>query len=166
MGNSWHVWQKRVRVGETPMGKGIFALRSFRRSQVIGIIQGIVCTDPEYGSAYCMDIGENRSLEPIAPFRYLNHCCDPNAELVGIAHLRHGPTGQLLLEAARDIPCGEEITIDYAWQAEHAIPCQCGSAKCRGWIVSAEEWLRQGAEFSIANASAVVAQPVAAAEMN
>ena len=25
--------------------------------QVIGVIQGVVCTDPHYGSAYCMDIG-------------------------------------------------------------------------------------------------------------
>lgn len=139
MGNSWHNWQRRVRIGETPVGKGVFALRAFRRGQVIGVIQGIVCTDPEYGSAYCMDIGGNRSLEPIAPFRYVNHSCEPNAELVGIAHERHGPTGQLLLESTRDILVGEQITIDYAWQAEDAIRCLCGSEKCRGWVVAEEE---------------------------
>jgi hypothetical protein len=165
MGNSWHNWQKRVRIGETPVGKGIFALRPFRRGQVIGVIQGVVCTDPQYGSAYCMDIGGNRSLEPIAPFRYLNHSCEPNAELVGITHERHGPTGQLLLESTRDILPGEELTIDYAWQAEHAIPCHCGSQNCRGLIVCKEECKVQRS-LSSANASAVVAQPLAAAEMN
>src|SRR6476619_2302017 len=107
MANSWHVWQKRVRVGETPVGKGVFALRAFRKGQVIGVIQGVAASDPQYGSEYCMDLGENRTLEPIAPFRYLNHSCQPNAELVGIVHSRLGPTGQLLLEAARDISAGE-----------------------------------------------------------
>jgi hypothetical protein len=105
---------------------------------VIGVIQGIICNDPQYGSVYCMDIGRSRSIEPIAPFRYLNHCCEPNAELVGIDHQRHGPTGQLLLQATRDIAVGDEIRIDYAWQPEHAIPCRCGSVNCRGWIVCQE----------------------------
>jgi hypothetical protein len=86
-----------------------------------------------------MDLGGNRSLEPIAPFRYVNHSCDPNAELVGVEHFRHGPTGQLMLEACRDIATGEEIAIDYAWRAEDAIPCHCSSQNCRGWIVALEE---------------------------
>jgi len=29
---------------------------------------------------YCMDIGNGRVLEPHAPFRYVNHSCEPNCE--------------------------------------------------------------------------------------
>jgi hypothetical protein len=39
----------------------------------------------------------------------------------------------------RTIEPGEELTIDYAWPAEAAIPCACGAAGCRCWIVAAEE---------------------------
>lgn len=141
MANSWHVWKKRVRVGNTPVGRGVFALRDFRPRQVIGVIQGVVCRDPAYGSAYCMDLGGNRSLEPIAPFRYLNHSCQPNAEIVGLAYGRHETdwADQLLVEALGEIPSGDEITIDYAWTADCAIPCLCGSADCRGWVVDPRE---------------------------
>jgi hypothetical protein len=43
------------------------------------------------------------------------------------------------LVALRVIQPGEELTIDYAWEAEAAIPCGCGSANCRGWIVDEAE---------------------------
>jgi hypothetical protein len=132
---SYHAWQSRVRVGDTTVGRGVFALRRFRPGKIIGVIQGIVCHDPEYGSAYCMDLGENRSLEPIAPFRYLNHSCEPNAEIVSIANAPRQRTDQLFLEAVREIRPGDQITIDYAWSSDDAIPCQCGAAACRGWIV-------------------------------
>jgi hypothetical protein len=51
-----------------------------------------------------------------------------------------GATGSLSLwlEILREISPDEQITIDYAWPAEAAIPCQCGTASCRGWIVSEE----------------------------
>jgi uncharacterized protein len=137
MANSWHVVHKRVRVGETALGRAVFALRNFRPGQVIGVIQGAVVNDPEYGSEYCMDLGHHRSLEPIAPFRYLNHSCAPNAEIITFTY---GPyatdrPSQLFLEAIRPIAPGDEITIDYAWSAECAIPCRCGSTDCRGWVV-------------------------------
>ena len=34
---------------------------------------------------------------------------------------------------------GDELTIDYAWEAEAAIPCLCAAENCRGWIVAIEE---------------------------
>jgi hypothetical protein len=141
MANSWHVVHKRVRVGETALGKAVFAIRRFQKDQVIGVIQGAVIDDPEYGSSYCMDLGNDRSLEPIAPFRYLNHSCDPNAEIFSFTY---GPyssdrPNQLFLQALRPIKPGDEITIDYAWTADCAIPCLCGSTKCRGWVVDEAE---------------------------
>ena len=137
MSRSWHVWQNRVRIDDTPVGKGLFALRSFRKEQVVGVIQGRIIDDAAYGSLYCMDLGGTRSLEPIEPFRYLNHSCEPNCELFNwdYGEFHSQPPRQLFLSALRTIRLGEELTIDYAWSADAAIPCLCGSRNCRGWVV-------------------------------
>jgi D-alanine-D-alanine ligase len=52
-----------------------------------------------------------------------NHSCDPNTVFVG-----------LNLVAQRDIPVGEELTVDYAtFYDQHMTPfdCACGSSACR-----------------------------------
>ena len=46
---------------------------------------------------------------------------------------------QLSVHSIREISAGEELTIDYAWPADAAFHCLCGSKSCRGWIVSACE---------------------------
>lgn len=136
MNRSLHVWQKRVRIGETNVGQAVFAVKAFRKGQTIGVIQGVVIDDANYGSTYCMDLGGTRSLEPIEPFRFLNHCCEPNAELVTIEYEDHfdGPR-HMYLDAIKAIAPGDEITIDYAWDPDNAIPCLCGHENCRGWVV-------------------------------
>jgi hypothetical protein len=70
-----------IRIGRTPLGRGVFARRRVRPEQVIGVIRGQVIVDPKYTSDYCMDLGEGCSLEPASPFRFLNHSCEPNCEL-------------------------------------------------------------------------------------
>ncbi len=141
MANSWHVLHNRVRLGENHLGRAVFAKRAFRAGQTIGVIQGVVVHDANYGSSFCMDLGHGRSLEPILPFRCLNHSCEPNAELVGIDFDVEGTEGadQLLLDATRAIAPGEEITIDYGWDSLNAIECFCGSPNCRGWVVAASD---------------------------
>ena len=128
-----------VRIGRTQLGRGVFARRRFHAEQVIGVIRGQVIDDPGYTSNYCMELGDGRSLEPIAPFRYLNHSCDPNCELFSWESDDLAPLGRLWLQALKPIEPGEELTIDYAWPADAAIPCGCGAAGCRGWIVALEE---------------------------
>lgn len=46
---------------------------------------------------------------------------------------------EIWVESTRDIYPGEELTIDYAWPADRAARCLCGSPSCRGWIVDPEE---------------------------
>ncbi len=46
---------------------------------------------------------------------------------------------EIWVESTRDILPGEELTIDYAWPADRAARCLCGTPKCRGWIVDPEE---------------------------
>lgn len=129
-----------VRVAPAQYGEGVFACRSFRRRERIGRVYGDVVPESDGGSEYAIDLGDGRLLEPAAPFRYLNHSCEPNCELVNYTDDDARPHEyEVYLHAVRRIAAGEELTIDYAWSAEAAIPCGCGAARCRGWIVSASE---------------------------
>jgi hypothetical protein len=139
MGQQSRKRARAVRVSRTPLGRGVFARRRFRPQQVIGVIRGQVIADPDYSSDYCIDLGEGRGLEPIAPFRYLNHSCEPNCELFSWKTDDSPPHDRLCLQALTPIESGEELTIDYGWPADAAIPCVCDAAGCRGWIVSLAE---------------------------
>ena len=129
---------KSVRIGATRVGKGLFARRRYPAETVIGEIKGQIIDDPHYGSDYCMNIGEGRALEPTAPFRYVNHSCEPNCEFDFFDLRDAGETEtrrRVFLIALREIKPGEELTIDYNWSAASAIPCRCQAPSCRGWIV-------------------------------
>lgn len=131
--------QGRVRVGRVEYGRAVFAERRFRRGQTIGLVRGYVIDDPDYGSDCCIDLGAPLSLEPTAPFRYLNHSCAPNCEFLICEPDVAGVAPEVLLTATTTIAPGEELTIDYAWPANSAIPCLCRAANCRGWIVDPAE---------------------------
>ena len=131
-----------VRVGKSACGRGVFARKVIRKGTQVGIARGRVIDDPLYCSNYCIDLGGDLSLEPTAPFRYLNHCCDPNCKLFLIeGHNKDGTLApsDVQVKSLRSIAIGEELTIDYAWCADAAIPCLCGAEACRGWVVAATE---------------------------
>jgi hypothetical protein len=129
-----------VRIGETPVGKGVFTERSYPANAVIGEITGELVTDRPNGSSYSFEIDDRTQLEPHAPFRYLNHSCEPNCEFDCIEDDgMYGVVSPLHLIALRDIWPGDELTIDYNWPACFAVPCHCDAATCRGWIVSFDE---------------------------
>jgi hypothetical protein len=132
-----------VELRNTHVGLGVFTRQSFRRCQIIGDVCGQIVNNSIYDSPFCMELGPDRALEPVGVFRYLNHSCDPNCELFyyepSIGEDDREPPDRLWLASLRPIAIGEELTIDYAWPAERAIPCLCGAANCRGWIVAAEE---------------------------
>ena len=127
-----------VRVEDTPVGKGVFSCRAYPKTAVVGRIAGMLKEFENHASAYCFEFDETHVLEPYAPFRYVNHCCDPNCEFE-MLEVPTGPADQgqvdLYLIAIRDIASGEELTIAYNWPADSAIPCQCNSPDCVGWIV-------------------------------
>ncbi len=131
-----------VRVTSSPTGLGVFASRPFSRRQVIGPILGEVIDDPHYGSNFCMELGGSLSLEPAWPFRLINHSCQPNCQLLTLEPSSENGVSrapEAWLEVLADIEPGEQLTIDYGWPAEVAIPCNCGRPACRGWIVAAED---------------------------
>jgi SET domain-containing protein len=130
-----------IRVAHSRHGLGAFALRSFASGDFIGPILGEIMADPDYGSSYAMEL-DGRALEPAAPFRFLNHSCRPNCALVTYDEKYEDGTlcdPSLWLEIISEIAPGEQMTIDYAWPVADAIPCQCGTANCRGWIVAEEK---------------------------
>jgi hypothetical protein len=134
--NEWS--RLRVKVRQTHVGRGLFADAPFEAEQPIAELAGRIINDPDYRSVYCIDLGGAFSLEPHPPFAYLNHSCDPNSELLCVdAENEAGATIELV--TLRPIGAGEELTIDYAWPAESAIRCGCGSTKCRGWVVDVAE---------------------------
>jgi hypothetical protein len=130
-----------VRVKETHLGKAVFAGRCFPEGSIIGEITGRVFDDTGESDDYTFEY-EDRLLDPVAPFRYLNHDCEANCEfdMVEIPAAEGSPAKRgLFLMAAADIQAGQELTIDYNWPAAYAIECLCRSEKCRGWVVSEEE---------------------------
>ena len=135
------VSEEGIRIGAAKYGQGVYATQSFETAESIGRVRGYVVYDPDYFSDYCIELSDNCSLEPAAPYRYVNHSCSPNCQFVhydtegddGIVE------GEIWLETIRPIEEGEQLTIDYAWPASGAILCGCESKSCRGWIVAEEE---------------------------
>jgi uncharacterized protein len=128
----------RVTVRKSPLGKALFAKVAFKADEEIGQVGGKLIFDAEYGSEYCVALDEQICLEPSAPFRYLNHSCEPNCQLLTWED-EETTERKLGVFALVDIPAGVELTIDYAWSADAAIKCLCGTPSCRGWVVAQSE---------------------------
>jgi hypothetical protein len=142
-----------VRIGETHVGRGVFARRRLKAELVLGEIRGEILDDHPEDSSYVMELPGGKLLEPAAPLRFVNHSCDPNCEIFyWEAEPGEPQEERLWLQTIRPIETGEELLIDYAWPADAAIPCRCGAATCRGWICDpAELHLVRGAGLPSAN---------------
>jgi hypothetical protein len=130
-------WRSSMSLRATVAGKGLFARKLFRKRQAIGHMKGKLITGDDYDPDYVVDMGDLGVLEPHAPFRYLNHSCEPNCELLEWETKKAPP--QIWVHAIRTVRPSEQLTIDYGWPAESAIPCLCGSPTCRGWVVDQAE---------------------------
>ncbi|TWU45721.1 SET domain protein [Novipirellula aureliae] len=118
-----------------PAGRGVFAQRQFTPGELIVEIKGQVHRKSAYeGSTYVMDLSEKWLLEPAIPGAFVNHSCNPNAELI-VATKK-----SMALIAICNIEEGSQITFDYGWMAADWIPkCHCGAPNCRGWVVDQDE---------------------------
>lgn len=114
-------------------GKGVFALRDFRRGEFIFRRRnGRVITEAEIPSLseedvmHLTELGFDSYAVVLPPGAYLNHSCDPNAMRSGVK-----------VFAWMDIHAEEEITIDYrlnAFTDGEGWKCSCGSSNCTGWV--------------------------------
>ena len=130
--------KRAVKTLDSPNGKGVYAQKKLKKDSVIGQVQGEITESDDVDPRYLMELDGDMLLRPKGPFRYLNHSCNPNCELFVWEDQELDPdtgTRPLYVSALRSIPAGQQLTIDYAWPADFAIPCNCKSSKCRGWIV-------------------------------
>src|SRR5262249_35849032 len=129
-------------VRRSRVGLGVFARRFYAEGEIIGEILGTVMYEPDYSSPYCYSMGDDRSLEPHAPFKYLNHSCEPNSqfEYFDIKPPDDAtPQRRVFVLALSLIRPSDEITVDYRWPAAMAIRCRCGSPTCRGWVIDLDD---------------------------
>ncbi|MBI4449245.1 SET domain-containing protein-lysine N-methyltransferase [Candidatus Woesearchaeota archaeon] len=94
--------------------------------------------DPAKGGVYLFELDDDWTIdanrtEDIA--KYINHSCDPNCEI-------EMNNGHIWIVALRYIAAGEELTYNYGFDIEDVedYPCQCGSARCVGYILDEDEW--------------------------
>ena len=95
-------------------------------------MEGAIVAGDDYDPDYCVDIGDLGVLIPRAPFRYLNHSCDPNCELVEWEIEDDAAEPEVWVHAIRTVHPGNQLTINYGWPKNLAMPCLCGSPMCRG----------------------------------
>ncbi len=122
-------------------GRGMFAVASIARDEILAIWGGYVLTTderhqlPEAVERYTVQIEADYHLTSGLTNNdadYFNHSCNPNA----------GLRGQIVLVAMRDIQPGEEVCFDYAMtEADPTLTmdCACGHPDCRHCITG-DDW--------------------------
>jgi len=119
-------------------GRGIVALKAFRKGAIVCEIEGKIVTAEEVWRYWATDprLGENcfrydadHYLDPNGKIgQYANHSCSPNAGIV-----KRGR--KLAVKAIEAIAPGDEVTHDYStclgaddvW----TMRCNCGAPDCR-----------------------------------
>lgn len=120
-------------------GLGVFATRDFAKDEIILEIDDTRIVDAEHPlqaelgefDYHCDYLAGGKVVLMQFPERHINSSCDPSAFVKTINGIRY-------MVARRKLFAGDEITADYiidchsgeVWQ------CNCGSARCRGTIVS------------------------------
>ena len=113
-------------------GVGIFATRDLIEGYVVGIIEGPVVSY-EDATDFAIEPTAGLYIETEPPYRYINHSCYPNLELLGLR----------ALVTRRAIRAGAELFLDYStFIHDHwTMNCLCGTSACRG-VISGSTILR------------------------
>jgi uncharacterized protein len=118
-------------------GYGVIATRPFKAGEVIADVDGMAWkATEERDDRYSLLIDDGVLFEMLDQTRWINHSCDPNADVDMGGDEEGGYWAQIV--ASRDIAAGEEIVYDYAFDPAVAEPCCCGTPACRGMIIDAD----------------------------
>ena len=123
-------------------GYGVVTTRKFSKGDTVCFGDGVLyLADDDFDDTYALvlpgedsGLGEHIFWDLVDQTRWFNHSCDPNTDVLS----RWDPEQRTVRAwwiALRDIDVGEEITYDYAFVADAAEVCACGTARCRGVIV-------------------------------
>lgn len=124
-------------------GNGVYAVQPVKTGELLVVWSGTIYDYdslmelPEQNRSRCVQVEENCFLVPAVqddPADFVNHCCDPNA----------GVVGQIAVLALRDIEPGEEVCFDYAMtdaSPYDEFDCGCGAPNCRKHITG-NDWMK------------------------
>lgn len=143
---------KRIQVRRSGVhGKGVFALQDIAEGEtVIEYVGEIISWDEaqdrhphdpnDPNHTFYFHVNEDRVIDALHggnSSRWINHSCDANCEA-------DEENDRIFIKAIRNIKAGEELNYDYGLiidepytrklKAEY--PCWCGSANCRGTLLS------------------------------
>lgn len=110
-------------------GRGLFASKNISKGEIVFIMKGRIIklnknnAEKIFNEPDIMGIDKDLWIDPIPPYKYINHSCNPNA----------GIRGRVTFVALRNIKKDEEITFDYYVSEDSLwnIKCCCGSKNCR-----------------------------------
>jgi uncharacterized protein len=126
-----------VEIRVTPHGRGVFALRDFKRGELILEFKGKIYFTEQMPrgfyskSNHFLQVDKNQYLGPSrTPDNYVNHSCNPNSAVLF--------EGGYFLRSIRPIRVGEEISFDYSTTMDEenrwTMRCACSHVKCRNTI--------------------------------
>lgn len=120
-------------------GLGVYAARDFAEGETVLVLDDSRVVDAENPlradageyDYHCDYLAEGKVILQKFPERHINSSCDPNV------YARRDAGGSRMI-ARRAVYAGEEIVGDYIIDCHGGIvwQCSCGSARCRGTIVS------------------------------
>ena len=126
-----------VKDARSGKGRGLFADANIGKGTFIAEYTGTKVSSKaadEMQSRYLFEIDDEWTIDAEhggSVARYINHSCEPNTE----AEIEEGDDSEyhINIYAVKDIPAGEEITIDYGeeYYDEFIRPygCKCGAKK-------------------------------------
>lgn len=130
---------------ESPIqGKGIFTTKPCEAGEVLMIIAGETISadeclrrEEEENNVYIFYNDEDTYIDAAmtAKIRYINHSCEPNAEV------KDRDRESLYLVASRPIQAGEEITIDYDYEEIYELCFWQNPACKKDQCAARRQWL-------------------------
>lgn len=93
-------WQNtKLKVVEKDGFKSLIAKQNIKKGDIVCFVEGETLHIP---NRYSVQVGDNQHINVKAPAKFINHNCDGNIALVGMA-----------FTAIKDIAAEDEITFDY-----------------------------------------------------
>ncbi len=111
-------------------GKGVRALKPYKRGEVIGSFTGMVTSELLQHS---LQVEPGLNIVDPHFIGYLLHDCSPTCSL---------DMHQQKVYALKDIPAGSYLSMDYASTEDtlfNQFPCMCDSPNCRMWVTGRAE---------------------------
>ncbi len=147
--------QRRIQVRRSGVhGKGVFALQDIAEGEtVIEYVGEIISWDEaqdrhphdpkDPNHTFYFHVNENKVIDALHggnSSRWINHSCDANCEA-------DEQNERIFIKALRNIHAGEELNYDYGLIIDEPYtkkllaeyPCWCGSANCRGTLLSPKD---------------------------